>query len=597
MNDRNHKPLFTPHPIWDREWPPLTEAEAMALVNERGADELTAYVAGHERRLKLAEEDPLRYGFDLPHWEVVNHWLEQKSELYLLGGNGSAKTEFGAKHVARLMASSEMRKVLCVARSEDESIQYQQSAVYKYLPRAARAWNTQAKKRRNTVTKINWSQAGGFTEGTFVLPNRCQCFFKTVAQYERDPLSFEGPEYDFIWIDEGCPLGLLDTLRVRASKRAGKLLFTFTAVHGMDAACNQALEGATLVKSLPMQWDWCYGKEGGVNPDLIFPELKPDEVHVKGCPPGHMPFIMQPMDFAKGVVFMWTHWNPFLPRGTWNKKLPAVFDKVVGRAKWQVRVRLFGIVQRLSGALISNFNPKVHVIPHAKIEALLKSGKLTTYMAADPAGARSYYLQWMGVDEQGRNYIFDECPRYEEGEWVGGDGEPADGQKVYAGIGINELKRIIREREREHGKQAERRIGDPRAFATKAASEEGGVTLFELFGRDGEEEHKDADLAPMEFTPARIRQTQLLDVELIVDKLAYNSDEPISIVNEPKLYISDRCQNTIKCWLNYDGRTKLANGRDNPYKDGVDCTRYLLCEQLPFVDENIPAVVSGGGWG
>ncbi len=595
MSTHESPKLFTAHPIWDREWPPLSEEQAVQLVKERGEQELMQYVEGHEKRLRLAVSDPFTHSFDLPHWDIVRHWQEQKSELILLGGNGSAKTEFGGKHVARLMATREMAKILCVARSEDDSIQYQQSAIYKYLPKAARSWNEQAKKRRNTITKINWSQAGGFTEGTFVLPNRCQCFFKTVAQYERDPLSFEGPEYDFVWIDEGCPLGLMDTLRVRASKRAGKLLFTFTAVHGMDATCKGALEGARLVKSLPMQWDWLIGKEGGVNRALTFPELNLDEVQVKGCPPGHMPFLMQPLDFAKGIVFMWTHWNPFLPKGKWNPKLPEIFDKVVGRAKWQVRVRLFGWVEKSSGALISNFNPSVHVIPHAKIEDMLKRGELTTYLAADPAGARSYFLQWMGVDSRGRRFVIDECPRFEEGEWVGGDGEPGDGQKVYAGIGINEYKRIIRAREKQHGKESERKIGDPRAFATKAASEEGGVTLFELFERDGEEQ--EAELAPMTFTPARIRQTQLLDVEVIVDLLAYDSDEPISIVNEPKLYISDRCQNTIKCWLNYDGRTKLANGRDNPYKDGVDCTRYLTCEDLPFVDPNVPTVVSGGGWG
>ena len=104
--------------------------------------------------------------------------------------------------------------------------------------------------------------------------------------------------------------------------------------------------------------------------------------------------------------------------------------KCVGRANWQIRVRLFGYVEKQTGAAIANFNPAVHVIPHSRIEQTLKDGKLTTYLSADPALARSYFLQWIGVAEDGQMYLLDESPRWDEGEWVGTDGAPDEGAVV-----------------------------------------------------------------------------------------------------------------------------------------------------------------------
>lgn len=614
--------MFTPHPIWDREWPPLDDAQIRALMEEPdGEGALAQYVEGHERRLKLAAVDPLRHGFELPHWPDLWHMIGQKSETFNLGANGSGKTEYGGRLVNKVMGEKRGAKVLCVATNDESSVTYQQAAVYTYLPKACRDWNTQVRKRRGSVTKINWSQAGGFTENTLVWPNRSQCWFKTVAQYLRDPISFEGPSYDLVWLDEGGPLPLIDTLRFRVGKVGGKIFFTFTAVHGYDATCASVLDGARIIKTLPMQWDWLAddsklkvqnskpeegnvsggspemtggspvppGKgRGAVNPALTFPELSLDEVQVKGCPAGHMPYIMQPLDFAQGVIFTWCHWNPFLPTGgRWNPKMPALFDKCVGRAKWQVRVRLFGWVEKLAGCRIANFDPNVHVIPHERIEKLLKEGRLTTYMAADPATARSYFLAWKGVDADGNEYLFDESPRITEGEWVAADGAPGDGQKVFAGMGSNWYKRHIREREREHGIEAEKRFGDPRAFATAAAHADGGVNLFELFGADGEQPEEEA----MTFYPAKIRQTVDMDLEMVVTKLAYDTQRPLTPENQPRLYISDRCQNIVRCWLNWDGK------QDSPFKDGVDAPRYLFCEETPYQDPNVPAVVGGGGWG
>lgn len=106
----------------------------------------------------------------------------------------------------------------------------------------------------------------------------------------------------------------------------------------------------------------------------------------------------------------------------------------------------------------------------------------------------------------------------------------------------------------------------------------------------------------MIFSPARIRQTIDMDLEMIVDKLAYDTqraereataENPTGLTpeNQPKLYISDRCQNLIRGWLNWDGKA------DSPWKDPVDGGRYLFCEPTFYQDPNVPMVSGGGGWG
>jgi phage terminase large subunit-like protein len=595
---------WTKHPLIDRLCPPLTVAQlAFARTQKDGYANVLNYWERHEMLIQEADEDALHHAPDLPCWTEARHLLEQKKVIFNLGANGSGKTEMGGKLTAEILMDHGKR-VLCVATNEDASIHYQQRAVYKYLPPHARAWNMQQKKPRHKVIKINYTPIGGFTEGNFMLPNRSECSFKTVAQYERDANSFEGPEYDFVWIDEPAPIALVDTLIYRARKRAGRLLLTFTSLEGFTLVCARALEGARIIKTLPMQWDWLVGKEGGVNPAIVFPELKLSESYVKGCPPGHMPFIMQPMNFEHGVIFTWTHWNPFLPRNVENPAVPDLFMACTGKGREEALVRLFGWTEKTTGCQLANLDPTVHVIPHERIEKMLKAGELTTYMAVDPVTARSYFAQWKGVDRLQRQYIIDEFPRMEEGEWVTIDGKAGEGQRLFAKLGIRDYKKKFREREREHGQTPIWRKGDPRAFATAQAAAEGGVTLFELFSAEDRAQPGEMDYAPMQFDPAQIRQTVKLDIDKIKDLLAYNSEQaeanvsegkflPLGLTpeNEPHLYISDRCKNTLRCWQMWDGTA------DSPAKDGVDATRYNFDRPAYFMDPTVPDVVAGRGWG
>lgn len=350
---------------------------------------------------------------------------------------------------------------------------------------------------------------------------------------------------------------------------------------------------------------------GAVDHQIVFPELRlgghqTPFLKQLGCPAGHMPYIMQPLDPQKGIWFPWTHWNPFQPRGKWNPRMPAMFDGCVGMPSWKVLVRIFGWVEKMKrlalGNFIAQYYPSGHLIEHAKIEKMLEEKRLTTAMSSDPETARSHFLLWRGVDREGVNYIFDESPRVEEGEWVNASGERGEGQFLYAGVGSNFYKRHIRGREKEQGVEPVARLGDPRGFASEESTASGTRSMFELFNTDGADNSPDE--AAMYFAPAKVRRTALLDLENIITLLAFDQDRAqreggFSVENRPMLLVSDRCRNFIKAALNFQipETGRVSDDDKNPWKDPIDAARYLFSVPLEYQDPTVPAGRGGGGWG
>ena len=78
---------FTEHPIIR----PPTDEE-IVLLGEQDPKLLAALHEAHEGRIQAAEEDPIRYGFDLAGWDRIRTGLRKNNEVLALGGNRSGKT-------------------------------------------------------------------------------------------------------------------------------------------------------------------------------------------------------------------------------------------------------------------------------------------------------------------------------------------------------------------------------------------------------------------------------------------------------------------------------------------------------------------------
>ncbi len=346
--------------------------------------------------------------------------------------------------------------------------------------------------------------------------------------------------------------------------------------------------------------------ETRIDPEIQFPELKLDQKYAEGCPPGHMPFIVRPRDPRKIVFYSWSSWNPFPPRALFNKKLPRISDKCVGKGRALALVRLFGYTNATTKCKIPNFKaayfPEGHLLKHDEVMRRLKEYKHSDYMSDDGATARSHALLWKAVfpteiDDRSTEIICCERPGAECGEWVTPEEKAGDAQTAYAQYAIDDYKRLIRETESEMGLDVVRRKADPRGFSAEQMGNQGGLTFYELFARDGTDQ--DPILSPMFFEPAKCRTTiseDLLEAGKLVDLLACDWEQPITAMNRPHLLISDQCINTIHCWSNWDGTSRVAGGSANPYKDFVDCSRYLCDEATPFLDPGESRITAGAGW-
>lgn len=668
---------WTEHPLvdLDERFRRLTEVEFLELADAVGQEAALEYFKAREKRIADAERDPFRHEFRLPHWDDVEEMVKDKTVTFVPGGNNPGKSWWSGSLAMRFLTrrfswdnqSRGKLRVLMIAQDELASQMFQQPAVYAHLPIEWRVTNESGKKPPGFAKCINYGEKLGFTEGTFVLPRplRGQCWFKTVAQYTREPKSFEGPAFDLVIIDEGCPLALFKSLLGRVAKVGGRIIYLLTCIHGYDQTMGQGLEGAKLTRSLAMQWDWLKAPSsefqmpitrGGINPEICFPELRVTEQQSDllkrlHCPAGHMPYMMQPLNPNWGVVFMWNTFNPFQVGGKWlppNVKredvkretrywghgtMPAMFDACVGQPKWKVLVIIFGWIERVGQLAIGNFNPEVHVVrgeAREKLDQMVRDGKAAIYTGSDPETQRSHAILWQATFPpcpqwpNGLKYLFDESPRITEGEWVNSNGERGEGQYVYKATGSNWYKRYMRERERDWGicdavtlAQAPNaaagsantaalhpcvvmRRGDPRGFATEESTATGTRSLFELYLEDHSKENP--DYAPMIFTPAKIRRSSTLDIDVLIDMFRYDVDKyqrdgGFTAENTPARLISDRCENYIRCALNYTLTDLGKKEEDNPNADFIDADRYLNSGDTPYVDLSKSGEESGGAWG
>lgn len=534
---------LTPHPVIKL---PSTE-ELRILTSKLGAEEVARILRIREEKIVAEKTDPYRHGYEPFHWKDADDLLKVHQELCVLGGNRAGKTEWAAKRIVAAMVNTPNARVWCLHTTSPSSIQMQQNVIWKYIPAEYK------NLKKGKVTNVQYSQKNGFSDGTFIFPNGSQCYFMNYAQEKR---VIEGGECDIIWCDELVPLDWIETLRYRVVTRRGKLIVTFTPISGYTNVVKEYISGCKVLESRPAT--------------ILDQRIQ----HTPGVQPGHMPYRGKSRGKDAGVIWFHSQFNPYNP-----------FDELCrtleGKTQYEKKIRAYGWADGLAGSQFPRFGDLNEIDP----EKIPEVG--TNYMVVDPAGARNWFMLWLravGTGENTKWFIYREWPDATYGEWALPDskldGKAGPAQRAGGGRGINEYKELIRELEGEE--VVEERFIDPRAGATQATTKEGGTSLIELL---------DSDPDPMYFQQAaglRIEE----GVTLINDALAHDPGQPLSILNEPKLYISKKCDNLIYSLREWTG----ADGEKGASKDPIDCLRYLAVMQPEQYDDESFKCKGGGSY-
>ena len=521
-----------------------TEQQLIELIKEKGIEKVTDLIQLREEKIKAEKEDPYRHGYEPFHWKDADEILKEKDELLILGGNRAGKTEYAAKRAIFTLVNKPNAIVWCIHTTSMSSIQMQQNVLWKYIPQEYKTL------KKGRITNIQYSLKNGFSNNSFVLPNGSQCIFMNYAQ---DKVVIEGGEPDFIWCDELVPLDWVQTLRYRILTRKGKLLITFTPINGFSQVVKEYVSGCSISKTKKA--------------DILAQNL----IHVPGCPRGHMPYTAYGRTKTSGIIWFHSKFNVYSPFDQMVKQLESKTD-------YEKKIRAYGWAQALVGSQFPVFG-ETHIIKHENVP---KEG--TIFMSCDPAGARNWFMLWAKATKEGDIVIYREFPDETYGEWAlpdsKADGREGPAQRSGAGRGIEEYKELILELEGDE--DVTERYIDPRAGASQLITNEGGTSLIELL---------DNGKNPMTFVPSSgIKIDQ--GIAIINDWLYFNQSEPLSIVNKPKLYISEKCQNLIYSLREWTG----ADGDKGASKDPIDALRYLAVMNPTFEDENSYKPIGGGSY-
>ncbi len=526
----------------------LSEDEIDALPQER-AEMLSRLIIDQPNSEK---EDPIEWGWTLPGWRrVMDRWDKDKIHV-ILGGNRSSKSTLCSRllvHLAQQIPEAEIRSMHV---SEERSIADAQRYIWEALPaRYKRA------KKKSTNHSLQYTQKNGFNSGKAILPpstpgaeRGSTISFNNYRQYMADPQIFEGWSAHAIHCDEEVSEAIFNTLLARLIDFSGRLLLSFTTLQGYTPLINSLLKGAETVKTK-------YSS-------LLDRELPIEQVSANwpDC----------------RIHYFWSEMSPFVNAN----ELIRTYSKQPLEVKL---ARLYGIPSKSVEGRFPKFNREVNVISHEKIPFIQNDGvPVTRYFVADPGGSKPWVCIWAGVMRDGSIYIYREFPDSTMGQWalphvngVGKSvGKPGPAQRPL-GWGYNQYKEHFEDLENDE--DIFERIVDPRMGAATVREKEGESNII-------------TTMANLGFV---MRPAPGVEIESgiakINDALSWNDTEDMTDENKPKLFVSDRCENTITCLLEYSGQSRAEHFKDYP-----DCIRYLMVSGADHISPGSMVATGGGGY-
>lgn len=292
--------------------------------------------------------------------------------------------------------------IVCLAEDLDASRMTQQQIIWKYLPPEIKRLNNKIDPRG--IFNVRYSKKGGFTQEQLVLPNGTQIVFKT---YKMDPGSVEG------WM-----------LGSRFGRAVG-----FWGDESMTTGWYEAGKRRCAYCGAIMLWSFTPIK--GMTPaikeaigeaitlmslpaELLPPEMK----HVVDCPPGHMPYLQRARTEGAIVQYFFSQFNPFgTASGTFYEAVKSLCRNDDGTPKASVHIKriAYGYTEDTTGRKFPNYCA-AHVV---KVKHLPARGCL--YQYTDPHGSRPYASFWVLVTpgNPGDYYIIRDWPDERNyGEWA-----------------------------------------------------------------------------------------------------------------------------------------------------------------------------------
>jgi phage terminase large subunit-like protein len=575
------KELLQPHPVLPL--PTRQAVQAWLQQGDAGRLHLENLLRERAEKINLERLDPLRHSFEPETYAKVRELLGTYDEVLLNGANREGKTHCAGKlsveHLVDAPNRSE-RTAAFLHSSDRTSIDQQQPVIFQFLPPNLRDLALRGVQLK-AGTYLKYSRAGGFANDKFILPNGAMGLF---FNYKQDVGVMEGYKLSWVWFDELVPLAFLDALTYRLGQGERLIIvITFTPVRGYTPVVARYIAGAKILETRPATL------------------LPPNQVHVKGCPPGHMPYVMQSRRPRSAVMFF--HWgqNPFGASREVQKKLEGAKGPVI-------KIRAYGYAEKLTANAFPKFSEKVHVISSKRFwdDIYPKGG--TWYLGSDPRPSRNWFFKWYFVTPMGWTIVVREWPDFARyGEWAippadsndaeesrKNDWRPGPAQRIEAGRGFAAYKSLLLEQEgwsydiakkvwvkSDKTWSIERRVMDPRFGGSEVPSQEEGQTPIEMMDTAGDCDPLGRVMPAMawEQAPASAVHGAGSALDMIVTAMDYNEQAEISVLNCPRWYVVDECQHSILAYQEFSS----SGTEKNALKDPVDCDRYFIKADCGYV--------------
>lgn len=530
---------------------------------------------------------------------------------------------------ARECAQNEGVEFLVVSESQDSSRATAQRIVFSLLPAELKAKNT----KKHHTRYLHYSVKEGFSDDILVLESGVQIKFATYGQdpggWEGRELGLKHRRSLAWWADENMPMPWYTMFKRRGTFRPGWGVWSFTPIHGITPVIKEAVGEGRVRRTrratqLPVEQVLVPGLRPGRVPfiqdgsdphtkvcyyhsdltpfrsgDRSYTELVAEtvkgktrdyilavfygftrdvagrawpkysrqvhQVRVQDLPWEGTNYVFIDPAGGRSWFFLWVRVAPGNPRrlfiyrdwpdkrrhGEWA--VPSV--RQIGPESRRGRDGDLGPAQRNPGWGISRYKAQMLREETVELDLALEPGKTSgPFKNADPycrnlANRRLLGAGLVPVREWLNDAGMLECA------WTHGD------VAQYRQVSTEPIREDIRTR-----------YIDPRAAGQPQEAMRGKKTLVTMFAETDRRGDGEIEAPPMRVVPAFSGRDRDEGIRAVNDLLDYDDQSPVvAMLNEPQLYVADRCEQVDWVLTHYTGE----GAEDDGGKDVADLLRYI----------------------